>query len=131
MKTFERIGNWALVGLGVLCGLLLSGLLDVGSATGQAPAGAGGAGGGGLVASPAVSVQAVQIARDRFGLAIVDSDFRSLLVYEFVPVGDARTPQGIQLFAARKWRDDRELESFNNLEPTPDQVRRTLLRPGP
>jgi len=76
-------------------------------------------GGDGLIV-----VVPVQIARDSYGLAMVDTAQQTLWIYELNSRGPAH--KRLRLLAARSWRYDRKLEEFNTDEPTPRQVKMLL-----
>jgi hypothetical protein len=66
----------------------------------------------------------LQLERDRYGLAMVDTGLETLWIYEISHRGPAY--QTLRLLAARSWKYDRHLEQFNNSEPTVEQVKRLL-----
>lgn len=63
----------------------------------------------------------VQIARDSYGLAMVDTAEQTLWIYEINNRGPAHNR--LRLLAARSWRYDRHLQQYNTAEPKPEQVR--------
>lgn len=63
----------------------------------------------------------VQIERELFGVAMVDTTTQTLWIYEF---NSRALPYGrLSLWAARSWRYDRMLQQYNTAEPTPEQVK--------
>jgi len=63
----------------------------------------------------------VQIARDSFGLAMVDTVGQTLWIYELNNRGP--TYNRLRLLAARSWQYDRLLKQYNTAEPKPEQVK--------
>ncbi|MHC4620410.1 MAG: hypothetical protein ACYTEQ_21895 [Planctomycetota bacterium] len=68
-----------------------------------------------------ILVVPVQITRDSYGLAMVDTTAQTLWVYEVNSRGPAFNR--LRLLAARSWRYDRLLQQYNTGEPTPEQVK--------
>jgi hypothetical protein len=66
----------------------------------------------------------VQIKRDSYGLAMVDTVGQTLWVYELNSRGPAHNR--LKLLAARSWRYDRLLQQYNTSEPKPEQVKMLL-----
>lgn len=66
----------------------------------------------------------VQIARDSYGLAMVDTVGQTLWIYELNSRGPAHNR--LKLLAARSWRYDRLLQQYNTAEPKPEQVKMLL-----
>ena len=62
-----------------------------------------------------------QIAKDEYGLFLVNTDTSTINVYRYF----AKRPQNerFQLVAARNFFHDRHLEDYNNASPTPEEVR--------
>jgi hypothetical protein len=120
----SRVGKrWALsafIVLGVLCLLFMGG-------RSYSPASAQ----GGLQASGdgRILVVPIQIGRDSYGIAMVDTVAQTLWVYELSSRGPAR--KRLALLAARSWRYDRLLERYNTAEPMPEQVKMLLENLGP
>jgi hypothetical protein len=78
-----------------------------------------------------VLVVPVQLGRDSYGVAMVDTKKESIWVYEISTRGPAHTR--LKLLAARSWHYDRMLEEYNSAEPQPQQVKdiiEQLLKPG-
>ena len=73
-----------------------------------------------ILGDGAIRVIPVQIARDSYGLAMVDTDARTLWIYEINNRGPAH--KRLTLLAARSWRYDRLLQMYNTAEPTPERV---------
>jgi len=90
--------------------------------------------GGGLTSAPGVEseltgrvdgivIVSVQVGRDAYGLAMVDTIGKTLWVYEI----SARAPKNrLRLLAARDWQYDQLLAEYNTGEPRPRQVRELL-----
>ena len=76
------------------------------------------------VAEYDVRVVPIQIGRDVYGLAMVDTVAQTLWLYEINSRG--LTHDRLKLIAARSWRYDRMLQQYNTAEPKPEQVK-TLL----
>lgn len=88
--------------------------------------------GGETVENGRILVVPLQLERDKYGLAMVDTGLKTLWVYEI----GRRAPvhQGLRLVAARTWEYDRLLQQLNNDEPTVEQVKTflgSLNRGGP
>jgi hypothetical protein len=66
----------------------------------------------------------VQIERDSYGLAMVDTVGQTLWIYELNSRGPVHNR--LRLLAARSWRYDRRLQQYNTAEPRPEQVKRLL-----
>jgi hypothetical protein len=66
----------------------------------------------------------VQIERDSYGLAMVDTVGQTLWVYELNSRGPAHNR--LRLLAARSWRYDRLLQQYNTSEPKPEQIKMLL-----
>lgn len=66
----------------------------------------------------------VQIERDSYGLAMVDTVSQTLWLYEINNRGPAHSR--LRLLAARSWRYDRLLQQYNTSEPKPEQVKMLL-----
>lgn len=65
----------------------------------------------------------VQLGREAYGLAMIDSETQTLWVYEFMR-GQAFGQ--LRLIAARSFEYDRKLTEWNTAEPTPTQVKKIL-----
>ena len=70
----------------------------------------------------------IQIDRDSYGLAMIDTVAQTLWVYELNNRGPAH--KRLRLLAARSWRYDRLLEQYNTDEPTPEQVKLLMTSLG-
>ena len=68
-----------------------------------------------------VLVIPVQIERDSYGLAMVDTLGQTLWVYELNSHGPAHNR--LRLLAARSWRYDKLLQQYNTSEPKPEQIK--------
>jgi hypothetical protein len=73
-----------------------------------------------------IMVVPVQLGRDSYGLAMVDTVGKTLWLYDVSSRGSARG--GLRLLAARSWEYDRLLSDYNVGEPRPGQVRDILER---
>jgi hypothetical protein len=71
-----------------------------------------------------ILVVPMQIDRDRYGLAMVDTTNHTLWIYELNSRGLPHSR--LKLLAARSWKYDRLLEQYNTDEPKPEQVRMLL-----
>jgi hypothetical protein len=71
-----------------------------------------------------ILVVPIQIERDKYGLAMVDTVGQTLWIYELNNVGPAHNR--LRLLAARSWQYDRLLKQYNTAEPKPEQVRMLL-----
>lgn len=66
----------------------------------------------------------VQIGRDSYGLAMVDTVGQTLWIYKLNSRGHPQSR--LELLAARSWRYDRLLQNLNTAEPNPEQVKMLL-----
>ena len=73
-----------------------------------------------------VLVVPIQIDRDSFGIAMVDTRLQSLWIYELNRRASAHNR--LRLLAARSWEYDKLLEEYNTAEPKPKQVKELLER---
>ena len=71
-----------------------------------------------------ILVVPIQIERDKYGLAMVDTVGQTLWIYELNSTGPAHNR--LRLLAARSWQYDRLLKQYNTAEPKPEQVRMLL-----
>ena len=71
-----------------------------------------------------IVVVPIQIARDSYGIAMVDKDAETMWIYELNSRGPAHSR--LRLLAARSWRYDTLLQEFNTAEPTPEQIKALL-----
>jgi hypothetical protein len=71
-----------------------------------------------------ISVIPVQLTRDSYGLAMVNTVEQTIWLYEI----DNRSPahNRLRLLAARSWKYDRLLENYNTADPKPEQVKMML-----
>lgn len=114
--------RWVLPGLivmGVLCLFFMGGRLSS-PASAQMELQAGG--------DSRILVVPVQIGRDSYGLAMVDTVAQTLWIYELNSRGPAH--KRLTLLAARSWRYDRLLQRYNTGEPKPEQVKMLLENLG-
>ena len=70
----------------------------------------------------------VQIERDSYGLAMVDTVGQTLWIYELNSRGPAHSR--LKLLAARSWQYDKLLQQYNTAEPKPEQVKMMLENLG-
>ncbi len=103
------------IALGVLASLFIGGKLGP-PASAKAELQAGGNG--------EILVVPIQIERDKYGLAMVDTISQTLWIYEINSMGPAHNR--LKLLAARSWQYDRLLKQYNTAEPKPEQVRMLL-----
>jgi len=66
----------------------------------------------------------IQLERNSYGLAMVDTVNQTLWVYQLNSRGPAYNR--LQLWAARSWRYDRLLQQYNTADPKPQQVKMLL-----
>ena len=71
-----------------------------------------------------IMVIPVQLERDSYGLAMVDTVGQTLWIYEINKHGPSHNR--LKLLAARSWRYDRLLKQYNTAEPKPEQVKLLL-----
>jgi len=76
----------------------------------------------------AVMVVPIQLERDRYGLAMVDTVGQTLWIYELSSRGPAYNR--LKLLAARNWQYDRQLQQYNTARPKPEEVRLILEEIG-
>jgi hypothetical protein len=76
------------------------------------------------VTEDGIMVVGVQLDRDSYGLAMVDTVGQTLWIYEINKHGPSHNR--LKLLAARSWRYDRLLKQYNTAEPKPEQVRLLL-----
>ena len=75
-----------------------------------------------------ILVVPIQIERDSYGIAMVDTLGQTLWIYELDSRGPAHSR--LRLLAARSWRYDRLLQQYNTDEPKPEQVKLLLENLG-
>ena len=109
----------ALIVLGALCLFFIGSKLSS-SATAQAELQTG--------TDSGILVIPVQIERDSYGLAMVDTVGQTLWIYELNSRGPAHSR--LKLLAARSWRYDKLLQQYNTAEPKPEQVKMLLENLG-
>jgi hypothetical protein len=78
-----------------------------------------------------VSVVPIQLGRESYGLAMVDTKSETIWIYEI----NSRAPahSRLKLIAARSWHYDKLLEEYNSAQPKPNEVKNIieqLLKPG-
>jgi len=105
----------ALISLGALCLIFIGSRLG-GSVNAQAQLPAG--------PQEGIIVIPVQIDRDSYGLAMVDTIGQTMWIYELNNRGPAHSR--LRLLAARSWRYDRMLQQYNTAEPKPEQIKELL-----
>ena len=71
-----------------------------------------------------VLVVPVQIDRDSYGIAMVDTVGQTMWIYELTSRGPVHGR--MKLLAARSWKYDRLLEEYNTAEPKPEQIKMLL-----
>ena len=71
-----------------------------------------------------ILVVPIQIERDKYGVAMIDTVGQTLWIYELNSTGPAHSR--LKLFAARSWQYDRLLKQYNTTELKPEQVRMLL-----
>jgi hypothetical protein len=71
-----------------------------------------------------ILVVPIQIERDKYGVAMVDTVGQTLWIYELNSMGPPHNR--LRLLAARSWQYDRLLKQYNTAEPKPEQVRMLL-----
>jgi hypothetical protein len=76
------------------------------------------------VTQDGIMVVGVQLERDSYGLAMVETVGQTLWIYEINKHGPSHNR--LKLLAARSWRYDRLLKQYNTAEPKPEQVRLLL-----
>jgi hypothetical protein len=75
-----------------------------------------------------VLVVPIQIDRDNYGIAMVDTNRQSLWIYELNRRAAAHNR--LRLLAARSWKYDKLLEDYNTAEPKPNQIKALLEKLG-
>ena len=105
--------------VGVLCLFFIAGTLGLPTST-QAELQAGTEG--------RVLVIPVQLERDSYGLAMVDTVGQTLWIYRISSRGPVH--KRLELLAARSWRYDRLLRNYNTAGPQPEQVKMLLENLG-
>jgi hypothetical protein len=105
--------------VGVLCLFFIAGTLGLPTST-QAELQAGTEG--------RVLVIPVQLERDGYGLAMVDTVGQTLWIYRISGRGPVH--KRLELLAARSWRYDRLLRNYNTAGPQPEQVKMLLENLG-
>jgi hypothetical protein len=70
----------------------------------------------------------IQIERENYGLAMVDTVGQTLWIYEINSHGPAHNR--LRLLAARSWQYDRLLKDLNTAEPKPEEVKMMLEELG-
>ena len=66
----------------------------------------------------------VQLGRDTYGLAMIDTQAQTLWIYEFNARGQLFDQ--LRLITARSFAYDRQLTEWNTAAPTPTQVRQMV-----
>ncbi len=70
----------------------------------------------------------IQIQRDVYGVAMVDTGNQTLWIYEFAGRGPGQ--RQLVLSSARSWRYDRLIQQYKTADPTPNQVKMLLENLG-
>ena len=112
------VKGWVLFALTVVCALCLSLLGGKPRSMASAELDLQTGGDGRILVVP------VQIERDSFGLAMVDTVGQTLWIYELS--GRGPTHKRLRLLAARSWRYDRLLQEFNTDRPGVEEVKMLL-----
>jgi len=73
-----------------------------------------------------IMVVPMQLGKESYGLAMVDTQSQTLWIYEINSRAVAHNR--LRLLAARSWKYDRLLTHYNTAEPKPEQVRALLDR---
>ncbi len=76
------------------------------------------------VSNGEIMVVPIQIERDKYGIAMVDTTSQTLWIYEINSMGPAHNR--LKLLASRSWQYDRLLKQYNTAEPKPEQVKMLL-----
>jgi len=76
------------------------------------------------VAIEGIQVIPLQLGREAYGIAMVDTVGQTLWVYEINSRGPAYNR--LRLFAARSWRYDKLLKEYNTADPKPERVKQIL-----
>ena len=71
-----------------------------------------------------VSVTPIQLGRDSYGVVMVDQSSETIWVYEINKGGSSHNR--LKLLAARSWKYDKMMDSYNTSEPTPAQVKELI-----
>ena len=122
MEAFAKV-RWLAVGVTIafVCGFFVGLSSLEKSANAQLPAQG--------VSEKDVLVLPVQIDRDSYGIAMVDTGRQTMWIYELNRRGTGSSR--MRLVAARSWQYDKLLEDYNTGEPKPSQVKELLERFGP
>jgi hypothetical protein len=118
MTGYRTETRWllpAFIVLGILCLLFIGGKPGVPA---QAEAKIPTVGNGRVLAVP------VQLERDTYGLAMIDTHNQTLWVYELNSRGPVHNR--LKLLAARSWVYDKLIRQYNTAEPKPEQVKLLL-----
>ena len=70
----------------------------------------------------------VQLERDVYGIAMVDTVGQTIWIYQLSNRGPVYNR--LKLLAARSWKYDKLLEQYNTAEPKPEQVKALLQNLG-
>jgi hypothetical protein len=122
IMRYENEKRWllpAIIGVGVLIALFIGSKIEPPTIA-QAELQAG--------TDSGILVVPVQIGRDCYGLAMVDTVGQTLWIYELNNRGPVHSR--LNLLAARSFRYDRLLEQYNTAEPKPEQVKMLLENLG-
>ena len=77
-------------------------------------------------AATAVSVVPLQLGRESYGLAMVDTKSESIWIYEVNTKGAPHSR--LKLMAARSWHYDKMLDEYNSGDPKPQEVKDIIER---
>ena len=75
-----------------------------------------------------IMVVPVQLERDSYGIAMVDTVGQTIWIYQINNRGPVYSR--LKLLAARSWKYDKLLEQYNTAEPKPEQVKALLQNLG-
>jgi hypothetical protein len=71
----------------------------------------------------------IQISRENAGIAMIDLNTETLWVYEIASRSSTGAAYNkLKLVAARSWKYDKMLESFNTADPSPEQVKKIVTQ---
>jgi len=115
-KTERRRLAVAVIGVAALCLFFIHSRIPPTTAQAESRTG---------VEKNEIMVVPLQLDRESYGLAMVDTTGQTLWIYEISNRGGPAYNR-LKLVAARSWRYDRELEQYNTAEPKPEQVKALL-----
>ncbi|MBC8481752.1 MAG: hypothetical protein H8D47_03710 [Planctomycetes bacterium] len=71
-----------------------------------------------------INVVPIQFGRDSYGLALIDNVNETISLYRINERGAIQ--DRLELYAARSFKYDRQLEQYNTSEPKPEQIKKML-----